>query len=119
MALENAISAAVSGLRANAERVHAVADNVANVSTPGYVARDVITASVVTRNNGTYAGTGGGVRTFSRPANPVPVSLQETQTVDLAVEFSHLIEARTAYGAAADLIRTESEMLREHIINEV
>lgn len=118
MALENAISAAVSGLRANAERVQAVADNVANVSTPGYVAREIVTTSVVTRNSGSYAGTGGGVRTYSRPANPVPATLQESQTVDLAVEFSRLIEARTAYGVAADLIRTESEMLREHVTNE-
>ncbi len=119
MAIENAISAAVSGLRANAERVQVAADNIVNVSTPGFVPSEVVTTSVVTRNLDSFAGTGGGVRSHVRPNNPVPPELQDTQTVDLGLELSRLNEAQIAYGLAADLIRTGNEMLREGISREV
>lgn len=119
MAIEDAISAAVSGLRANAERVQVAADNIVNVSTPGYAPSEVVTTSVVTRDASSFAGTGGGVRTHIVPGNPMPPALQDVETVDLGLELTRLNEAHTAYNLAADLIRTSEEMLREGFSREV
>ncbi|HEY7457849.1 MAG TPA: flagellar hook-associated protein FlgK [Xanthobacteraceae bacterium] len=55
MSLGNAISAALSGLRATQTGVGLIADNIANADTPGYVRKSVIQTT-------TAAGSGGGVR---------------------------------------------------------
>ena len=55
MSLGNAISSALSGLRATQAGVGLIADNIANADTPGYVRKTVIQTT-------TAAGSGGGVR---------------------------------------------------------
>ncbi len=102
MTVSGVTASAVSALTANAARVAAVADNVANGGTVGFKATQVRTTTVVTRQ-----GAGGGFA-----AGAVQIVALEQSNVDLAGEFANLIQARVAYGFAVAVLRTAEEMFR-------
>ncbi|MDP7651800.1 MAG: flagellar basal body rod C-terminal domain-containing protein [Rhodospirillales bacterium] len=105
MTITGALSSAVSSLVAHARDVGVTADNVANVSTPGFRAAEVHFTSV---NAG---GEPGGVEALVRRPAAVPTQVLEASNVDLADQFSRLIQARTAYGAGIATLKTASDML--------
>jgi len=111
MALGNTISTAVSGLVANARRVGVVADNIANVATPGFVPNDVVTTTVVAGRSGRAGAAGAGVRAFVRPSVPLGTANLEAANVDVADQYTRMMQARTAYRLGVGLIRTGDRML--------
>lgn len=101
MQISSALSSAVSGLAANAASVQAVAGNIANANTPGYRAVRVRTSSVVT---------GGGYS----PGGVQVTSVRQGE-VDLAREFTRLIQAEISYTANAQVVRTADDLARKLI----
>jgi len=111
MALSGILSAAVSGLAYASSKVAASADNVANVNTAGYQAKDVRSSAIATRQR---AGTGyasGGVSSVVR-TKPDP-TLSGGSNVDLASEFVKIIEATIAYKANAKVIAAGDALAKE------
>lgn len=102
MRISSALSSAVSGLAANAASVQAVAENVANVNTPGYRAVRVRASSVIA------GGDTGGVR----------VTRVRQGGVDLARQFTQLIQAEISYTANAQVVRAVDDLARK-VINVV
>ena len=102
MTISGVTASAVSALTANATRVAAVADNVANVGTVGFKATAVRTTTLVTGQGAGGGFAGGGVQT---------VALEQSN-VDLAGEFANLVQARVAYGFAVAVLRTADETFR-------
>ena len=92
------LSAAVSGLSVNAQRVGASADNIVNVSTTGYKRTDLQTKSIATVSNATaYAP--GGVQAVSRTLSTVPGLLaSSTSSTDLAIAGSGYFAVSKAPG---------------------
>lgn len=105
MAIEQVLTAAVSGLRANATKAKVAATNIVNQNTAGYKAVEVRTVS---RTAGAFSGAGGG--------SGVVAELIEGNQVNVALEFTRLIEAEAAYKASASVIRT-SEDLQRNIVD--
>ncbi len=105
MNITGAMTSAVSSLVAHARDVGVTADNVANVSTPGFRAAEVRFTSV---NAGREPS--GVAAVVHRPA-AVSARLLEASNVDLADQFSRLIQARAAYGAGVATLKTASGML--------
>lgn len=103
MTLPGVLTATVSGLRTNTARVAAVADNVVNIRTTGYVPKTVRATSVVADGdlNG-ITNPGAGVR--------FAVFEEDGGAADLGNEHSRLIRARTAYGAGVAVLRTADEL---------
>ncbi len=93
------LSAAVSGLNANAARAHVAANNVVNANTPGFRPSRVETTSLVA-GRGIDGGAG------------VQVQLLDGggEGVNLVAEFTQLIASNAAYKASAALIRTGREL---------
>lgn len=112
MVISNAISTAVSGLRAGATRAAVAADNIANATTRGFIPSEVISTTVMARGGVGNPG-GAGVRTSVRPAVSLSADTLDNYNVDLANEFARLIQTRTAYRASASLVRTADRMQRE------
>lgn len=94
MITPNALSAAVSGLRAQSARAYEIANNIANVRTPGFRSSDVRTVSLEA------GGKGAGV-------SPKRVD----SDADLARQISNLIETEIAYKANAKTVRAASDIL--------
>jgi len=111
MAISGILSAAVSGLANASSRVAVSADNIANVNTAGYQAKEVRSATVVTRQTSETSYTSGGV-TGSVRAKTDP-TLDNGSNVDLASEFISIIEATVAYKAAIQVIATGDELAKE------
>lgn len=112
MALINALSAATSGLAVNASKVAATADNIANVQTEGYRRVEVHGKSIPPR----YGGGVTGVVEQARASNLVEASeIAQGPSVDIAAEFTTLIQAKSVYSANLKTIETAEEMLRESI----
>ena len=103
MTIERVLTAAVSGLRANAKKAGVAAANIVNQSTAGYKAVEVRTVS---RTTGTFAGSNG---------NGVVAELAAGNQVDVALEFTRLIEAEAAYKASASVIRISEDLHRKVI----
>ncbi|MDA1091358.1 MAG: hypothetical protein O3A85_13730 [Proteobacteria bacterium] len=101
MSIGQTLAVAVSGLKTNALKIHAAANNVVNQNSDGYRAVRIETVSRVTSR----LATGGGVVT----------RLRADGEVDLALEFTRMMEAQAAYGANAEVIRTVEEMEREAV----
>ncbi len=100
MKIAGALATAVSGLRFNAERASAAADNIANINTPNRKAANVTaTTLVVKQGGGSYAP--GGVRT----------SVRFGGEIDLTREFTRQIEAKIGYSANAKVIKAVDETL--------
>lgn len=102
MVIGRALAIAVSGINANALRANVAATNIVNQNTPGYKAREVRTISQQT----TSSAAGG---------SGVTAQVIELGQVDLALEFTRLIEAEAAYRAGVRVIQTFEEMERELI----
>jgi len=104
MAIPTILSTANSGLLANASRVAAVADNVANVSTSDFKPKDVKTTTLATEQTSQTNFTPGGVRAMV---------LEESGPVDLVTQFTRLIQSKAAFSASAEVLRTGDELARE------
>ncbi len=113
MAISSILSAAVSGLANASLRVAVSADNLANVNTPGFRAKEVRSSTIVTRpatGSGFAAGGITGVlRTTTGP------TLVNGSNVDVAAEFINLTMATLAYKANLQVIATGQELAREVI----
>jgi flagellar hook protein FlgE len=97
MSVSGPLAVAVSGLRADALRANVVANNIVNANTPGFKAGEVRTGSIVTAGSAL-----GGVQ----------AQVFEAGDVEVALEFSRLIQAETAYRAAAATVRVGEEIAR-------
>jgi len=100
MSVNAPLATAISGLHANALRAGVAANNIVNQHTPGFKAGEVRTTSIVTAGSAL-----GGVR----------AQVFESGDVEVAMEFSRLILAETAYRAAAATVRVAEEMARETV----
>lgn len=92
-------------MAANARRVQVSADNLANVTTPGYAPKEVVATAYST----------GGLRTATRSRASLSNSSLEHFSVDVSDEYARLIQARAAYQSSAEVMRTASTMLKEPI----
>ncbi len=99
-----------SALIAQGNAVAVAAENIVTVSTPGYVARSVDFTSV-TRGGGEA----GGVQALVRTPTVDAISQTQDADVDLGREFSNLIQARTAYQAAAAVFSVADGIARDSI----
>ncbi len=99
MSITGIMSSAVSALNANA-RVAATADNIVNLNVDGYKAKEVRTTTLVTEQTSNTLYTPGGVK----------IAVQEMGQVDLAHEFTNLMQAKFAYSVNVQVIETAEEM---------
>ncbi|MBC8268175.1 MAG: hypothetical protein H8E36_05460 [Rhodospirillaceae bacterium] len=102
MSISTILSTAVSGLVSNSARVATGAENIANVNTDSYQAKD--------------ATTGFGRQTFTSNAfgsGSVQIEAIEPSNVNLAKEFIDIIAAKAAYEASARIFSTAEEMHRD------
>lgn len=104
MAIQSILTTANSALLANASRVAATADNVANVSTTGFKPRDVRTTTLATEQTSRTNFTPGGVQA---------VVIEEDGPVELVSQLTRLIQSEAAFSASAELLRTGDELARE------
>lgn len=103
--LNGILQSAVSGLNASAQSVAAAADNIANVSTPGYRRSEVVTQTLSTRQSGTTYNAGGVL------ASPRQLTdAQELSSTDLGTEFVALISAQSAYSASLKVLAAGDEL---------
>jgi flagellar hook protein FlgE len=98
----------LSGMANAAHRQGVSANNVANINTPGYRARSVVSAEA----------DGGGVRVSEVREDPSPgpvdvlsLSGESGSNVDLATESVSNVLFAAAYKANAAVVRTENDML--------
>lgn len=105
MAITDVLSTAASALQSNARRVHAAANAIVNIP----AATDLRLEQ--------SADAGRGATNDAVRGNPVPPALQEQPPADLATEIVHIIDAHTAYRAAASLMRTGIEMIEESLLD--
>ncbi len=91
------LSAAASGLAAQAKKLQVSAHNTANVSTEGFVPQEVALSE----------GPGGGVRAEVLPPTPS----EPAPYVDLAHEAVDRIQASRAYEANLAVLKAEDERL--------
>ncbi|NNH59530.1 flagellar basal body rod protein [Rhizobium laguerreae] len=91
MGMSGITSTALSGMRAQTTRVGAIANNIANSSTPGYARLNTSLASVVS----------GGVQAVINPT---------ASDVDPSTELTDLIEAEQSYKANAVVFETGADM---------
>ncbi|WP_064705067.1 flagellar basal body rod C-terminal domain-containing protein [Rhizobium bangladeshense] len=90
MSISGITNTALSGMRAQTARVGAIANNIANSSTPDYA-----------RLNTSLTSTEPGVRAIVEPT---------TLNVDLANELTAMIEAEQSYKANAAIFETGADM---------
>ncbi|ANP85720.1 flagellar basal body rod protein FlgC [Rhizobium leguminosarum] len=91
MSISGVTSTALSGMRAQTTRVSAIANNIANSSTPAYARLNTSLTSVVS----------GGVQAVINPT---------ASDVDPATELTDLIEAEQSYKANAVVFETGADM---------
>jgi len=101
MSISNVLSTAVSALATSSTRVATSAQNIANVNTDGYLAKDNAAPGIV-------AGQAFG-------AGALQVEAIEPSNVNMAKEFMDLIVAKAAYEANAKVLRAGEEMLKDAI----
>jgi len=103
MTISQTLAVSISGLNANALKANVAGVNIVNQNTPGFKALEVRPVSV---NTVPSASGGSGV---------VARVIQSGQGVDLAFEFSRLIEAQAAYRASVKAIQIAEEIERKAI----
>ncbi|MGO4116624.1 flagellar basal body rod protein FlgC [Rhizobium ruizarguesonis] len=91
MSVSGITSTALSGMRAQTTRVSAIANNIANSSTPGYARLNTSFTSVAS----------GGAQAVVNPT---------ASDVDPAAELTDLIEAEQSYKANAVVFETGADM---------
>lgn len=101
------LGAAISGVNLNSQRVSVAANNIANVSTPGYQPETVTATSVVSAG-----ASPGGVQSVTRSALVDLQGVLATQpsNTDIATEFTNLILAEHAYSASLKSISVAEDM---------
>ena len=112
-----ALSSALSGLRAYANQASVTASNISNLNTPGFNPSRAVSASVaaggVTSTTQTPAQSTTQATTAQGPLTQDP-SLQampEVSNVDLGGEMVNLIQAKHGYSAQTSVIKASDEML--------
>ena len=105
MVISHLINSAAYALQANGRRVQAVANNLANLNTSDFVPSDVRT--VITAGPAITGATIGGV------TGGITTVIVEGGNNDPAEQFVRLIQARTAYSAAAKTLVVAEEISRE------
>jgi len=103
MAIGITLNTALSGMRANAQRVHTAANNIVNQNSKDFRPSDARATSVV---NAGALGSGAGVQT--------QIWVQD-DTVNVTREFAKVIAAEIAYKANAQIIRAADEQADELI----
>ena len=101
MVQNSILSTAVSGLNANSRRVQTVANNIANINTPGFRSQSVETSTIISGSN---IASGSGVQ--------VQILTSENP-VNLTLEISRLIQAEAAYKSNAKVLQTADELNKE------
>jgi len=96
MSISNVLSTAVSALAVNSARVATSAQNIVNVNTDGYLAKDAQ-----------------GRSSSSVIAGRIQVEAIEPSNVNLVKEFTDLIAAKAAYEANAQVIRTSEDLYKD------
>ncbi|MFB2606151.1 flagellar basal body rod protein FlgC [Rhizobium phaseoli] len=91
MSISGITNIALSGMRAQMTRIGAIANNVANSSTPGYA-----------RLNTSLTSTEPGVQAIVEPT---------TSDVDPATELTEMIEAQRSYTANSKVFQTGSDIM--------
>ena len=104
MSISSILSSAVSGLVANSARVATSAENIANVNTDGYLAREARQSAVPGVVSGPAFGAGA-----------VQVSAIEPSNVNVGKEFTNMMAAKAAYEANAAVVRTAEKMLKDSL----
>jgi flagellar hook protein FlgE len=102
MSISTILSTAVTGLVSNSARVATRAENIANLNTDGYLAKEVQTGFGGQAFTSTAFGSGS-----------VHVEAIEPSNVNLAKEFIDIIAAKAAYEASARVFSTAEEMHRD------
>lgn len=105
MAIQNVLSIAVSGLLAQSHRASGIADNIANVNTPGFKPADIQTISIEA------SGGGSGVLSRRQGSDAGETGGESGGDADLARQFTNLIQTEIAYKANAQVLRTAAETL--------
>ncbi len=103
MTIGRTLATAISGLNATSLKVSVSANNIVNQNTPGFKAKEVRTLTIST---GPFFGGGSGV---------LAQIVDSGEEVDLALEFTRLIEAEAAYKAGAKVIQVAQEIERKTI----
>lgn len=133
--MTDALSIALSGLRAQSTRLAATASNIANVSTSGVVPSATPSAPASTvyqplnvsfsslESGGVAATVTPDPQGYSIVYDPSSVYANEAgevavPNVDLAAEAVKLIETKLAYKANVSVIRTQDEMLG-YLLDEI
>ena len=98
MAISSILSAAVSGLQANATRAQVSANNVVNADSEDFTPSRAETTTLVS-SRGIDGGSGVQVQVTEEPGE-----------VNLVREFTEIIQAETAYKASAQLVQTAEEL---------
>lgn len=106
MAISGILSAAVSGLRLASSQVAASADNIVNLNSPDFQAREIRSSTIVTRQSVETGHAPGGVRGVLR-------TRAGNGSVDIATELVTLSEAAIAYKASLEVIATSQDLSRE------
>ena len=101
MSISNVLSTAVSALAANSTRVATSAQNIANVNTDGYLAKDSASPGIV---SGQAFGAGA-----------LQIEAIEPSNVNMAKKFMDMIVAKAAYEANAKVLRAGDKMLKDAI----
>ncbi|NQU62129.1 MAG: hypothetical protein HQ512_13445 [Rhodospirillales bacterium] len=101
MTISQTLATSISGLNVNARKANVSAYNIVNQNTPGFKALEVRPVSVNT------------VPTASGGSGVIAQAFQTNQGVDLALEFTRLIEAQTAYKASVKAIQIAEEIERK------
>jgi Flagellar hook-associated protein len=96
MSISAAMSVAMAGMRAQAVRAAAIAQNVAHAGAPGHAR---VAAPAVTQ-------AGGGVVAQPRPAPSWP----DRSEIDLAAEILDITETQIAFKASAVMFETGADM---------
>jgi len=99
----SALGIAASGMRDAMVRVDVAANNIANVSTGGFVPSQVLSTEVP-------EGGVASVVTAGAPGAAVLVDVPFASGTDLATEMANLIIAKAAFSANASAFRTAAEM---------
>lgn len=97
MPISTVLSNATTGLRTEARRTEAAANNIANANTPGYLSQ--------TGTNRPAYQTG-----HSGPGNVEAQVIAGKEPVSLVRETATLIKAKTAYAANGKLVQTAEEL---------
>lgn len=101
MTISGIMNIALSGMNAQTNRLSAVANNIANVDTPGY--RRATTGLTALSSGGVEAN-------VTQPASDSNASPDEGSNVDMATELTDMTDAETSFKANAAAFETGASM---------